>query len=70
MWSMRRQTSVSLGADGKEDAMKFMMEIIYVLMIVIGLAMIVYDVINNAKTAAPIKFGQKKEGFAKAALKR
>jgi len=50
--------------------MKSMMEMIFVLMIVIGLAMIVYDVINNAKTAAPIKFGQKKEGFAKAALKR
>ncbi len=50
--------------------MKSMMEIIYVLMIVIGLAMIVYDVINSAKTSAPIKFGQKKEAFAKAALKR
>ena len=67
---MRHQTSVSLGADGKEDAMKSMMETIYVVMIVIGLAMIVYDVINNANTAASIRIGQKKKGFAKAALKR
>jgi preprotein translocase subunit SecG len=66
---MRRQTSVLLGADGKENAMKSMMEIIYVLMIVIGLAMIVYDVIS-AKTAAPLNSVRKKEGFAKAALKR
>jgi hypothetical protein len=66
---MRRQTSVSLGADGKEDAMKSMMEIIYVLMIVVGLTMIVYDLINVHR-AAPAKFGQKKEEFAKAALKR
>ena len=49
--------------------MKSMMEIIYVLMIVIGLAMIVYDVIS-AKTAAPLNSVRKKEGFAKAALKR
>jgi Na+/H+ antiporter NhaC len=34
--------------------MKSMMETIYVVMIVIGLAMIVYDVINNANTAASI----------------
>ena len=50
--------------------MRSMMEIIYVLMIVIGLAMIVYDVINSAKTAAPIRIDEKKKGFAKAALKR
>jgi len=50
--------------------MKSMMETIYVVMIVIGLAMIVYDVINNANTAASIRIGQKKKGFAKAALKR
>ena len=49
--------------------MKSMMEMIFVLMIVAGLAMIVYDVINSAKTAAPLNSVRKKEGFAKAALK-
>jgi len=39
-------------------------------MIVIGLAMIVYDVINSANTAATIRIDEKKKGFAKAALKR
>ncbi len=50
--------------------MKSMMEMIFVLMIVVGLAMIVYDVINSAKTAAPLNLVRKKEGFAKAALRR
>jgi len=50
--------------------MKSMMESIYVLMIVIGLAMIVYDVINSANTATTIRIDEKKKRFAKAALKR
>jgi len=50
--------------------MKSMLEMIFVLMIVVGLAMIVYDLINSAKTATPINSVRKKEGFAKAALKR
>jgi hypothetical protein len=42
---MRRQTSVLLGADGKESAMRLIQEIGFSLMLVIGLSMIVYDVL-------------------------
>jgi len=42
---MRRQTSVLLGADGKENAMRLIQEIGFSLMLVIGLSMIVYDVL-------------------------
>ena len=45
--------------------MKSMMEMIFVLMFVVGVAMIVYDVINSAKTAAPFNSVRKKEGFAR-----
>jgi len=50
---MRRQTSVSLGADGKEGAMRFIQEIGFSLMLVIGVSMILYDVLlSRARTPA------------------
>jgi TRAP-type mannitol/chloroaromatic compound transport system permease small subunit len=50
---MRRQTSVSLGADGKEDAMRLIQEIGFSLMLVIGVSMILYDVLlSRARTPA------------------
>ena len=42
---MRLQTSVLLGADGKENAMRLIHEIGFSMMLVIGLSMIVYDVL-------------------------
>jgi len=51
---MRRQTSVSLGADAKEDAMRLIQEIGFSLMLVIGVCMILYDdvLLSRARTPA------------------
>jgi len=51
MSSICPQTRISRVADGKEDAMRSIQEIVFSLMIVIGLSMIVYDVINARSVA-------------------
>ena len=53
-------------ADGKEDAMRSIQEIIFSLMILVGLSMILYDVINARTVARTVerKIAQRKSWLA------
>jgi hypothetical protein len=55
MSSICLQTRISRVADGKEDAMRSIQEIVFSLMIVVGLSMIVYDVINARSVARAVE---------------